>query len=116
MVIPGILAIVSPVIVGFIFGPETLGGLLAGVTVTGVLMAIFQSNSGGAWELVARVSHLDLNNVDIQGGSIDTFSIGANYYMTNDLRFVLNYVMADSDDFAGDDDPNTWAFRIRWTF
>tara|TARA_B100000029_G_scaffold343168_2_gene335576 strand:- start:677 stop:1777 length:1101 start_codon:yes stop_codon:yes gene_type:complete len=74
------------------------------------------SNSGGAWELAARVSHLDLNNVDIQGGSIDTFSIGANYYMTNDLRFVLNYVMADSDDFAGDDDPNTWVFRIRWTF
>jgi K(+)-stimulated pyrophosphate-energized sodium pump len=50
MVVPGILAIVSPVFVGFIFGPETLGGLLAGVTVTGVLMAIFQSNSGGAWD------------------------------------------------------------------
>ena len=50
MVAPGILAIFSPVVVGFIFGPETLGGLLAGVTVSGVLMAIFQSNAGGAWD------------------------------------------------------------------
>ena len=50
MVAPGLLAVVSPVVVGFAFGPETLGGLLAGVTVSGVLMAIFQSNSGGAWD------------------------------------------------------------------
>ena len=50
MIAPGILAVISPVVVGFIFGPETLGGLLAGVTVSGVLMAIFQSNSGGAWD------------------------------------------------------------------
>ncbi|MBA64346.1 MAG: sodium-translocating pyrophosphatase [Candidatus Marinimicrobia bacterium] len=50
MVLPGLLAVISPVVVGFIFGPETLGGLLAGVTVSGVLMAIFQSNAGGAWD------------------------------------------------------------------
>ncbi len=50
MVLPGLLAIISPVFVGFVFGPETLGGLLAGVTVSGVLMAIFQSNAGGAWD------------------------------------------------------------------
>ncbi len=50
MVVPGMLAIITPVVVGFIFGAETLGGLLAGVTVTGVLMAIFQSNAGGAWD------------------------------------------------------------------
>ena len=50
MVTPGLLAVISPVVVGFVFGPETLGGLLAGVTVSGVLMAIFQSNSGGAWD------------------------------------------------------------------
>lgn len=50
MILPGLLAIVVPVFVGFVFGPETLGGLLAGVTVTGVLMAIFQSNAGGAWD------------------------------------------------------------------
>ncbi len=50
MVLPGVIAVLSPVIVGFIFGAETLGGLLAGVTVCGVLMAIFQSNAGGAWD------------------------------------------------------------------
>jgi len=50
MVLPGALAILTPVAVGFIFGAETLGGLLAGVTVSGVLMAIFQSNAGGAWD------------------------------------------------------------------
>jgi len=50
MVLPGILAVLSPVVVGFVFGPEVLGGMLAGVTVTGVLMAIFQSNAGGAWD------------------------------------------------------------------
>ena len=50
MVLPGVLAIVVPVAVGFIGGPEMLGGLLAGVTTCGVLMAIFQSNAGGAWD------------------------------------------------------------------
>ncbi len=50
MVAPGALAIITPVVVGFTFGPEPLGGLLAGVTVAGVLMAIFMSNAGGAWD------------------------------------------------------------------
>jgi K(+)-stimulated pyrophosphate-energized sodium pump len=50
MILPGALALVTPVVVGFAFGPEVLGGLLAGVTVAGVLMAIFQSNAGGAWD------------------------------------------------------------------
>ncbi len=50
MVAPGALAIVTPVLVGFTMGPEALGGLLAGVTVAGVLMAIFMSNAGGAWD------------------------------------------------------------------
>ena len=50
MIVPGLLAILTPVGVGLLFGPEILGGLLAGVTVSGVLMAIFQSNAGGAWD------------------------------------------------------------------
>lgn len=50
MVIPGLLAVLAPVLIGFAGGAEMLGGLLAGVTVVGVLMAIFQSNSGGAWD------------------------------------------------------------------
>jgi K(+)-stimulated pyrophosphate-energized sodium pump len=50
MLLPGAIALITPVIVGFVFGPEVLGGLLAGVTVSGVLMGIFQSNAGGAWD------------------------------------------------------------------
>ncbi|MBY0377208.1 MAG: V-type H(+)-translocating pyrophosphatase, partial [Gammaproteobacteria bacterium] len=50
MMLPGAIALITPVIVGFVFGPEVLGGLLAGVTVSGVLMGIFQSNAGGAWD------------------------------------------------------------------
>ena len=50
MILPGVIAVVSPVVVGFAGGAEMLGGLLAGVTVCGVLMAIFQSNAGGAWD------------------------------------------------------------------
>ncbi|WP_405608102.1 sodium-translocating pyrophosphatase [Polaribacter sp. Asnod1-A03] len=50
MVLPGLLAIAVPVAIGFIGGAEMLGGTLAGVTTCGVLMAIFQSNAGGAWD------------------------------------------------------------------
>jgi K(+)-stimulated pyrophosphate-energized sodium pump len=50
MMLPGAIALITPVIVGFAFGPEVLGGLLAGVTVTGVLMGMFQNNAGGAWD------------------------------------------------------------------
>ncbi|MDB5288412.1 MAG: sodium-translocating pyrophosphatase, partial [Mucilaginibacter sp.] len=50
MVAPGLIALITPIIIGFSFGPEVLGGLLAGVTVSGVLMGIFQSNAGGAWD------------------------------------------------------------------
>lgn len=50
MLVPGLIAIVVPVLCGKLFGPEMLGGLLAGALVTGVLMAIFMSNSGGAWD------------------------------------------------------------------
>ncbi|MDG1251525.1 MAG: sodium-translocating pyrophosphatase [Flavobacteriaceae bacterium] len=55
MVLPGVLAIVVPVAVGFIGGAEMLGGLLAGVTTCGVLMAIFQSNAGGAWDNAKKI-------------------------------------------------------------
>lgn len=50
MVVPGLLAVVVPLVVGFILGKEALGGLQAGALVTGVLMAIFMSNAGGAWD------------------------------------------------------------------
>jgi len=59
MVLPGLLAIVVPVAVGFIGGAEMLGGLLAGVTTCGVLMAIFQSNAGGAWDNAKKMIEAD---------------------------------------------------------
>jgi len=71
MVLPGILAVTSPVLVGFVFGPETLGGLLAGVTVCGVLMAIFQSNAGGAWDNAKKMIEegVTVNGISLQKGS-----------------------------------------------
>ena len=50
MMIPGIIAVLSPLVVGFGLGVEALGGLLAGALVSGVLMAIFMANAGGAWD------------------------------------------------------------------
>ena len=64
MVMPGVLAISAPVLVGFLGGAEMLGGLLAGVTSSGVLMAIFQSNAGGAWDNAKKMFE---EGVDIDG-------------------------------------------------
>lgn len=50
MLMPGAVAIVSPILIGFLMGPEALGGFLAGATVSGVLMGMFQNNAGGAWD------------------------------------------------------------------
>ena len=50
MVLPGLVAISSPVIIGYVLGPAALGGTLAGATATGVLMALFMANAGGAWD------------------------------------------------------------------
>ena len=71
MVMPGVLAILVPVIVGFSFGAETLGGVLAGVTVSGVMLAIFQSNAGGAWDNAKKMceSGIEIDNVQYTKGS-----------------------------------------------
>src|SRR5450631_996047 len=50
MMLPGAITILSPIIIGFLLGPEALGGFLAGATVSGVLMGMFQNNAGGAWD------------------------------------------------------------------
>ena len=67
MVLPGLLAIVAPILTGFLGGPEMLGGLLAGVTVSGVLLAIFQSNAGGAWDNAKKMIE---SNVEVAGESL----------------------------------------------
>ncbi len=64
MVIPGLLAVLAPIAIGFLGGKEMLGGLLAGVTATGVLMAIFQSNAGGAWDNAKKMFE---EGVEIEG-------------------------------------------------
>lgn len=71
MVKPGLLAVAAPVAVGFIGGAEMLGGLLAGVTVTGVLMALFQSNAGGAWDNAKKMIEegFEVNGVMLVKGS-----------------------------------------------
>jgi len=50
MILPGVIAVAAPIFVGKVFGVQTLGGMLAGATVTGVMMALFMANAGGAWD------------------------------------------------------------------
>jgi K(+)-stimulated pyrophosphate-energized sodium pump len=68
MVVPGLLAVLTPVIFGFLGGAEMLGGLLAGVTASGVLMAIFQANAGGAWDNAKKMIE---EGVEIDGKSYE---------------------------------------------
>jgi K(+)-stimulated pyrophosphate-energized sodium pump len=71
MVLPGLMAIIVPVIIGFAGGAEMLAGLLAGVTVVGVLMAIFQSNAGGAWDNAKKSFEegVEINGIVYKKGS-----------------------------------------------
>lgn len=64
MVLPGAITIIAPILVGFLVGPEALGGLLAGATVSGVLMGMFQNNAGGAWDNAKKSFE---QGVDING-------------------------------------------------
>lgn len=64
MLLPGAITLISPLLVGFIFGPEVLGGFLAGATVSGVLMGMFQNNAGGAWDNAKKSFE---KGVDING-------------------------------------------------
>ena len=71
MIIPGLLAVIVPVAIGFLGSAEMLGGLLAGVTVEGVCMAIFQANAGGAWDNAKKMFEegIEINGVEYHKGS-----------------------------------------------
>lgn len=74
------------------------------------------SGSRGAWELAARFSNLDLSDADVLGGEEDNLTIGVNYYATPHLRFSANYIAVNTDEAAGDDDPNILVFRAQFDF
>jgi K(+)-stimulated pyrophosphate-energized sodium pump len=71
MMLPGAFAILSPLIIGFLLGPEALGGFLAGATVAGVLMGMFQNNAGGAWDNAKKSFEkgVDINGQTYKKGS-----------------------------------------------
>ncbi|MFL5788254.1 MAG: sodium-translocating pyrophosphatase [Flavisolibacter sp.] len=71
MLAPGAIALISPLIIGFLLGPEALGGFLAGATVSGVLMGMFQNNAGGAWDNAKKSFEkgVDINGTKFYKGS-----------------------------------------------
>ncbi len=111
MVVPGVLAIVVPVAVGFIGGAEMLGGLLAGVTTCGVLMAIFQSNAGGAWDNAKKMIEeqgrkgTDAHKAAVVGDTVgDPFkdTSGPSLNILLKLMSVVALVIAPSIAITGD--------------
>ena len=74
MLLPGSIAIVTPILVGFIWGPEVLGGFLAGATASGVLLGMFQNNAGGAWDNAKKSFE---KGADING---ETFYKGSDHH------------------------------------
>ncbi len=111
MVFPGLLAIAVPVAVGFIGGAEMLGGLLAGVTTCGVLMAIFQSNAGGAWDNAKKMIEeqgrkgTDAHKAAVVGDTVgDPFkdTSGPSLNILLKLMSVVALVIAPSIAISGD--------------
>ncbi len=111
MVLPGLLAIAVPVAVGFIGGAEMLGGVLAGVTTCGVLMAIFQSNAGGAWDNAKKTIEeqgkkgTDAHKAAVVGDTVgDPFkdTSGPSLNILLKLMSVVALVIAPSIAMSGD--------------
>lgn len=95
----------------------------------GVFRGINPKNSSGAWEVAARFSSVDLIDSGFQGGEQENFTLALNYYATNNVRFMLNYIMVDVKDsgavvggsnspavIVGDDSPNILAARAQFYF
>lgn len=83
---------------------------------SGAFGTVDPSSERGAWEVAARLSSLDLSDAGVLGGQAETLTFAVNYYMNRNVRLSANYIMADSDAVAGDDDPNILQLRIRVTF
>ena len=73
MILPAALAIASPLVIGFVFGAEALGGMLAGTLITGLMLAIFMANSGGAWDNAKK--HIELGNHGGKGSEAHKASV-----------------------------------------
>ena len=75
MILPGLTAISAPVVIGFILGPETLGGALAGSLITGVTLALFMANSGGAWDNAKKYIEQGQLEGEKKGGSAHSSAV-----------------------------------------
>ncbi|MFT5232011.1 MAG: K(+)-stimulated pyrophosphate-energized sodium pump [Candidatus Krumholzibacteriia bacterium] len=73
MIVPGLIAVLAPPLVGFLGGPQMLGGMLAGVTASGVLLALFQSNAGGAWDNAKK--HIEGGHFGGKGSDAHTAAV-----------------------------------------
>lgn len=79
MILPGLLAVVTPLLIGFLIGPESLGGFLAGATATGVLLAIFMANAGAAWDNAKKwieEGHLGGKGTEVHAASVIGDTVG----------------------------------------
>jgi len=79
MILPGLLAIVAPIVVGLVFGKEGLGGMLAGSIATGFLMAVFLSNAGGSWDNAKKYiesGHLGGKGTDVHAAAVVGDTVG----------------------------------------
>lgn len=127
MVLPGILALAAPVSVGFIGGAEMLGGLLAGVTTCGVLMAIFQSNAGGAWDNAKKtIEEAGLKGTEVHKAAVVGDTVGDPFKDTSGpslnillkLMAVVALVIAPSIALSMDADTamNTNEIKVEMTY
>ena len=75
MILPGLTAVISPVIIGFLLGPSTLGGALAGALITGVVLALFMANAGGAWDNAKKYIEQGLIKGESKGGATHSAAV-----------------------------------------
>ena len=82
----------------------------------GAFSRVKPKSDQGAWEVALRFSSLDLTDEEILGGKGEAVTLALNFYATPHLRFMANYIAADTDEVAGDDDPNAFQFRLHYDF